>query len=84
LKCPNTSTDLHTVPLVVIAPDLTLFGGKKLNIENVKFDQVILIAILYFLTIASDNQVFSKINFFMVKNNKGKFIFLEKLDCHLQ
>jgi hypothetical protein len=39
MKCPNTATEAHTVPLLVIAPDLTLYGGKKLALDNVKFDQ---------------------------------------------
>jgi hypothetical protein len=40
IPCPNSEVEPHTVPLLLLAPDLALFGSKKLNLDNVKLDNV--------------------------------------------
>lgn len=41
LKCPNAESEAHSVPLLLLAPDLAMFGSKKLNLEEFKLDKVI-------------------------------------------
>jgi hypothetical protein len=40
LKCPNVETEPHSVPLLLLGPDLAMFGSKKLNLEQFKLDTV--------------------------------------------